>query len=93
MTKEFNIKESDLIDSFDEAKFKTDEQIVFSQFQDALQLIARLIFPDHEYNASLLLLEQAIIQHDIHANSKLGNKRSYQLSSGNLNADSKKFLK
>ena len=89
LTKDFNITEQDLLECYDEAKFKNDKQILFSQFQDALQLLARLVFPDHEYNASLLLLEQNIIMHDVHQGPKLGNKRSYQLSSGNLNADRK----
>ena len=87
VTKEFNVTDQDLINCFDEARFKNDEQIMFSQFQDALQLLARLAFPNHEYTASLLLLEQNIIRHDIHQESLLGKKRSYQLSSGNLHAD------
>lgn len=50
----------DAADIFEEARYKRDQQILFEQFQDALQLIARRKYPTQSFDESLKSLTNFI---------------------------------
>jgi hypothetical protein len=56
------VSKQDALEIFEEAKFKRDHQITFRQFIDALQLLARKMYPTADFDLSLTLLINEITE-------------------------------
>ncbi|KAJ2996131.1 hypothetical protein HDV02_006767 [Globomyces sp. JEL0801] len=70
---DFNLVDSNctiekLIECFDEAKFKRDKQINFSQFKDLLQLVSRIQFPHQSPADSYQVLCQSLTSKKVKQN-------------------------
>lgn len=59
-----SISASDLADIFEEVRFKQDIQLGFSQFEEALVLISRKLYPNVGYESSYEKLKMNVVEVD-----------------------------